>query len=322
MTPLAHFMNSNLIFKLTLLFLAVILINSCKNSHLKTGEGYIDVDGGKVWYRVVGKGRKTPILVLHGGPGFPSYYLKSLEALGKDRKVIFYDQLGCGRSDRITDTSLMTLKHYVNELSQVIQHFELDEYYLYAHSRGTMIGVDYYLAHPPKIKALILSSPVLSTYKWIEDANELIQVLPKETRTAIRSNEFNMTYDAPEYQQAVQDYYKKFLLRINPWPAEMDSSLNQMGVNVYRHMWGPSEFTLRGTLRTYNRTSRLHEIYAPTLFIAGEYDEARPSTAQYYQKLVYGAKLEVIRDAAHLTTLDKPAESNQVIIDFLNEIEN
>src|SRR4030095_11423410 len=292
-------MRQNLVLKVISFILIILLLDSCKNSHLKPGEGYIDVDGGKVWYRIVGKGRKTPILVLHS-PGVSSYYLKSLEGLGKDRKVIFYDQLGCGRSDRITDTSLMSLKHYVGELGQVIQHFELDEFYLYTHSRGAMIGVDYYLAHPPKIKALILSSPVLNTYFWLEDANELMQVLPKETRKAIRSNEFDMTYDAPVYEQGVQDYYKKFLLRKNPWPAEMDSILNQMDGNVYRYLWGPSEFTVTGQLRKYSWVSRLHEIYAPTLFIAGEFDEARPSTAQYYQKLIDGSKLQIIRDAAHI----------------------
>src|SRR4051795_6580647 len=91
------------------IIIAAICLNGCQQQQsLSTGEGYINVDGGKVWYRVTGKNSKIPILVLHGGPGFPGYYLKPLDALGKDRQVIFYDQLGCGRSDRITDTTLMT----------------------------------------------------------------------------------------------------------------------------------------------------------------------------------------------------------------------
>ena len=100
--------------RLLIFHLVLVIILSCRKSEeLKHGEGYIDVNGGKVWYRVVGEGHKTPILLLHGGPGGTSYILNPLSVLGKDRPVIFYDQLGSGRSDRITDTILMTIDNYV-----------------------------------------------------------------------------------------------------------------------------------------------------------------------------------------------------------------
>lgn len=64
-------------------------------------EGYIEVTGGRVWYQIFNKNSKaTPVIILHGGPGSSSYSLEGLQALEKDRPVILYDQLGCGRSDR------------------------------------------------------------------------------------------------------------------------------------------------------------------------------------------------------------------------------
>src|SRR6185312_3862825 len=45
-----------------------------------------------------------------------SFYLKPLEALGNDRVVIRYDQLGAGKSDPLTDTTKMTIAHFVAEL--------------------------------------------------------------------------------------------------------------------------------------------------------------------------------------------------------------
>ena len=84
---------------------------------------------------------------------------------------------------------------------------------------------------------------------------------------------------------------------------------------------GPSEFTATGELKNYDRTNRLHEIKVSTLLIAGEFDEARPSTVKYYQSLVPGAKFEMIEGAAHLTMQDNPGQSNKVVIDFLNNIE-
>ncbi|MEO5581100.1 MAG: proline iminopeptidase-family hydrolase [Saprospiraceae bacterium] len=308
-------------------FIASILIffTSCQQQHphhLQPGEGFINVDGGKVWYKVTGDGEKIPIILLHGGPGVPSYYLKPMAALGKDRQVIFYDQLGCGRSDRMTDTSKMTVSHFVEELKQVIDHFGLKEFYVFGQSWGTMLGTDYYLKYPDGIKALIFSSPAISIPMWLKDADTLIATLPDSIQQAIRTNEKNKTYDAPAYQQAIEVYYQRFVARKLPWSADIDSSLSQMGANVYMYMGGPSEFTITGDLKNYDRTNRLGQIKVPTLFITGEYDEARPTTVQYYQSLVPDAKFVMIEGSAHLTTQDNPDQANKTVEDFLNSIES
>ena len=302
-------------------FIAIVLLNGCQlQKELQPGEGFINVDGGKVWYRVVGSGNKTPILILHGGPGAPSYYLKPLSALGVDRKVIFYDQLGCGKSDRRVDTTKMTVDHFVEELKTVVDHFNLKEFYLYGQSWGTMLGTDYYLKYPKGIKAMILSSPAISIPMWLRDADTLLSMLPDSIQNAVRTNERNKTYDSPAYQQAIQVYYENFMARKLPWSADIDSTFTQLGQS-YQYMWGPSEFTAEGALKTYDRTNRLGEIKVPTLFIAGEFDEARPTTVQYYQSLTPGAKFEVIKGAGHLTMQDKPEENNKIVIDFLNSLE-
>ncbi len=314
--------KNSALYLLTLSVFSILLLPGCQKAHqLPAGSGYLDVDGGKIWYNVVGTGDKTPILVLHGGPGVPSYYLKPLAKLATDRQVIFYDQLGCGHSDRITDTSLMTIAHYKLELGQLIHHLKLKKFYLYGQSWGTMLGMDYYLDHPHGIKALILSSPALSIKRWMSDADVLIAGLPDSMQQAIRINEKNKTYNNPEYQYAVQLYYEGFVARNLPWSPDIDSCFAQMGDNVYMYMEGPSEFTISGTLKNYDRTDRLKDIKVPTLFIAGQYDEARPATVQYYQSLVPGAKFALIKDAGHLTMQDNPDGNNKAIKDFIDDIE-
>ena len=94
-----------------------------------------------------------------------------------------------------------------------------------------------------------------------------------------------------------------------------------MGANVYNFMGGPSEFTMTGTLKDYDRTNRLGEIKVPTLFITGEFDEARPSTVKYYQSLVPGAQFELIENAGHLTMQDNPDKNLKIITDFINGLE-
>lgn len=307
------------IYGLIILMLVIALIIGCQpKKKLTPGEGYAEVTGGKVWYRIAGEGDKTPLLLLHGGPGAPSYYLNPLAALSKDRPVIFFDQLGCGRSDHIIDTSMMTVKNFVEQLKTALG---LKEFYLYGQSWGTMLGVDYYFAYPDGIKALILSSPAISVPMWLRDADTLIATLPDSIQIAISTNVRNGTYDSPEYQQAVYIYYQNFFARKLPWSADIDSTFAQMNEEVYQFMWGPSEFTATGNLKDYDRTNRLSEIKIPTLFITGEFDEARPSTVQYYQSLVPNSKFVMTENAAHITMHDNPQQDIKVINDFLSGLE-
>src|SRR5260370_38317846 len=84
-------------------------------------EGHIAVEGGKVWYRIAGEEKTgVPLLTLHGGPGYPHDYLEPLEALASERPVIFYDQLGCGASERPDDRALWRADRFLREVAQVL----------------------------------------------------------------------------------------------------------------------------------------------------------------------------------------------------------
>ena len=104
-------------------------------SDLATAEGYVTVPGGHVWYQVVGADRPgVPLLCLHGGPGMPHDYLEPLADLAASRPVIFYDQLGCGRSDRPADDSLWTTDRFVEELAVVHATLGLERPHLFGNS--------------------------------------------------------------------------------------------------------------------------------------------------------------------------------------------
>ena len=302
--------------------LLIMLITGCESNGLSPREGYINVTGGKVWYKIVGSGDKTPLVLLHGGPGVPSYYLKPMAALSDDRPVIFIDQLGCGRSDRIQDTTLMTIGSYVKELKEIHDALGLKDFYLFGHSWGTMYAVEYYFAHPEGIKALILSGPALDAKRWAKDADTLIATLPDSIQKAIRENEKKGTYDAPAYKAAMDYYYSLYLARKQPWSADIDSAFSQTGENVYMHMDGPSEFTLTGNLKDYDATGKLDKIKIPVLLIGGQYDEARPESVKYYASLVQNSEVEIIPNAGHICMQDNPEMFNEAIRNFLNKLDS
>jgi proline-specific peptidase len=122
-------------------------------------EGHVEVPGGRVWYRIIGADRPgVPVLCLHGGPGMPHDYLEPLADLATSRPVIFYDQLGCGRSDRPADDSLWTTDRFVEELAVVRAALGLGRHHLFGNSWGGWLALQYTLDRGPDLASLILSS--------------------------------------------------------------------------------------------------------------------------------------------------------------------
>ena len=237
----------------------------------KLSDSYIDVPGGRVWYEIVGQeGKGVPLLTLHGGPGFPHDYIRPLEELADDRPVIFYDQLGCGKSDRPDNPDLWTVERFVEEVSVIRKHLKLDELHLFGQSWGTMLAVDYALKEPGGLRSVILASPPLNIKRWLDDAERNRGKLPKDVLEALERHERAGTTDSQEYKEADDVYGKNFICRLSPTPNEVQRSRDGMGEAVYRTMWGASESYMAGSrLEHYDREHRLKELTMPVLFTCG-----------------------------------------------------
>jgi proline iminopeptidase len=284
-------------------------------------EGYIEVPGGRVWYSRVGTGEKTPLIVLHGGPGNTHDPLQStLHVLGDDRPVIFYDQLGSGNSDRPTDLSLWKTERFVEELACVRKALQLDEVHILGHSWGTMLAAAYLIdSKPAGVQSVIFSSSCLSAQRWKEDADRLIAQLPKDVQQTIALHEAQGTTDSQEYQDAMKEYYDRHVCLLDPLPTVIKESRPKGNKDVYMTMWGPSEFCPTGNLKTFDYTPHLHEINIPSLFVCGRYDEATPEATDYYRSLVPDAELHVFENSSHMGYLEETEEYVQVIRRFLQQ---
>jgi proline-specific peptidase len=283
-------------------------------------EGFIEVPGGRVWYRSVGAGG-TPLLCLHGGPGFTHYYLEPLEALADRRQVIFYDQLGCGRSDRPEDPSLWTVDRFVEEVAQVRSALGLDRLHLFGSSWGGMLAMQYVLDRRPDLDSLILCGSPASMIRWVTDCAELLAAQPAEVRRAISEHEEAGFTACPEYQAAILGFYREHVCRLTPWPAGLERSFAEAGYAVYNHMNGPSEFTVTGTLKTWDIMDRLGEIEVPALLVGGRYDECRPAHLEEMHRRIAGSQLAIIENASHLCFAERPDEFTLLMNSFLDQIE-
>jgi len=304
-------------------FFALLSFNIvCFSQHLQAREGFVNVEGGRIWYKIVGTGKGVPLLLIHGGPGsrscegIPGYSL-----LSDERPVIFYDQLGSGHSDRPTDTLLWKLPRFVNEIDSLRKALDLKELHILGSSWGATVLVEYMLTKKTKgVKSVIFSGPLLSTPIWMKDANILLARLPQNLQDTIHKFEGLKNYYAPSYLAATDSFYARFL-SVKQWPESAPSTCDgALGFNdqVYNYMWGPTEFNATGTLKNFDRTNRLHEIKQPVLFIAGRFDEARPETMYKFQKLVPKSKVVIIENAGHLKIIDQPVLFTNAIRSFLN----
>lgn len=287
---------------------------------MRSEEGFIDVPGGRVWYESQGEGG-TPLLCLHGGPGFTHHYMEALGQLADERRVIFYDQLGCGSSDRPADTSLWTVDRFVEELAVVRDALGLDHVHLLGSSWGGMLAMQYVLDRRPRLDSLVLCGSPASIPRWIEDCAELLAEEPAEVREAIREHEASGFTACPEYQAAILGFYRAHVCRLRPWPAGLERSFAEAGYDVYHTMNGPSEFTVTGSLREWDVTPRLAEIEVPTLLVGGRHDECRPAHLEDMRRRIPGARLAIIEDASHLCFAERWDVFREVLTDFLSDVE-
>lgn len=303
------------------IFLFTII--SCKKEVKR--EGYVPVEGGEIWYKMLGEGKGVPLLVLHGGPGSRSCsMIPGLSSLGQERPVIFYDQLGSGNSERPTDTTLWTIERFVDEIDYLRSHLQLKELHILGHSCGSAFLAEYMVTKKPKgVKSVVFSSPLISTSDWMDDAKFLLSQMPVEIQDTIDKYDGLENYAAPAYRAAVDSFYARHLLRKiwPPIPSAECEGVPGFNQQVYTYMWGPTEFTARGTLIDFDRSSDLDEIAAPILFVTGEHDEARPETMYKYQKMSINAHVEIIDDAAHMTMVDQPQQLTEAIGSFLRSID-
>jgi proline iminopeptidase len=279
-----------------------------KASQATVREGFLPVTGGRVWYRVTGAEMKRPALIaVHGGPGASHHCFELLEPLADERPLVIYDQLGCGKSDHPDDLSLWTIERAVDELDQVIGALGFPNVVILGHSWGSTVAAEFILRKKPvHVTSLILAGPFLSASRWRADAKANVRDLPVHMQEAILGSETSDNLENQEYKAAMDMYYHRFLFRRETWPDCLEQGLKSLNTKIYRHMWGPSEFTATGTLKDYELTERLHEISIPTLYTCGEFDEAPPQTTRYYSSLTPNSKVRVFGGAAHCHPFEQP----------------
>jgi proline-specific peptidase len=291
-------------------------------------EGRIPYAGGETWYRIVGDGEeagKLPLLCLHGGPGALHDYLEPLgELAATGRRVVFYDQIGCGKSWVEKPADFWTVELFVAEVQAVRDALGLDRIHLFGSSWGGMLAMEYALTQPEGLAGLVLSSSPPSIPVWAEETGRLRRELPAEVQAVLDEHETAGTTDSPEYEEAEMAFYQRHVCRLDPWPDYIVRSFTGLREHpdVYMTMQGPNEFVITGTLKDWDITGRLDEIRVPTLITAGLYDEFTPRQAEALHGGISGSDLVTFEDSSHMQFAEEPERYREVVGAFLERVES
>ena len=306
-----------------------ISTKSTIQSPIKVEEGFVDANGVLIYYTAFGEGK--PLLILHGGPGAShDYFLPYLLPLARENRLIFIDERGSGRSQKLEDSKGYTVENMVEDVEAVRQVLGLGKIGLMGHSFGGVLAQAYALKYPENLSSLILCSTFHSTAKMNEVLKNIKEKMAPELRARIEKMEKDGLYGhgkdfekgrySPEYMIAAWgEGYFKYLYQNHP-DANYDPVANgNMAWDVYREMWGSDgEFVIDGNLKSAEYTDRLSAIKVPTLITVGDHDECNPSLSEEMHQKIAGSKLVILPKSGHMTFVDQPDLFIKTINEFLN----
>ncbi len=260
------------------------------------------------------------ILCLNGGPGLPCDYVRdSHSRLASDRfRVVAFDQLGCGASDRPDDEGLWTLERYVEEVEIVRTALGLGQVHLLGQSWGTWLGIEYALSYPDTFKTLILANGAADIPHLVGELEKLRSALGGETVAMMKRHEAEGTLEHPEYKAAMEILNYRHLCRLQYWPEPLLRSLQGFNPAPYTALQGPNEFCYTGSLKDWSRADQLHRITQPALVLCGRHDMLTPACAQLMHDALPNSEMTVFPSSSHSPFFEEPELYFAVVQSFLD----
>jgi proline iminopeptidase len=316
---------------LFMLFAAFFL--SCQRSYKEPSnvyqikQGFVDANGVMIYYTEFGKGK--PLMIVHGGPGAShDYFLPYLLPLARDYRLIFIDERGSGKSERLDDVKKYTVENMVEDVEAVRSALGIGKMALLGHSYGGVLAQAYALKYQKNLSHLILCSTFPSTSQMNEVFVKMKEKMTPELRDRINKMEKEGLYGHGlpyERNRYTNDYkiaawgegYFPYLYQRNPDP-DYDPAGEAFSWALYREMWGShGEFVIDGNLKSVEYVDKLTTIKVPTLINCGDNDECAPSLSEEMHDKIAGSELVIFPQCGHMTFVDQPDLFIKAIKDFL-----
>lgn len=283
----------------------------------------------RVWTKRIGNNPDIKVLLLHGGPAATHEYLEAFDSYfpGAGIEYYYYDQLGSYYSDQPQEPDLWEIPRFVEEVEQVRQALGLDErnFYLYGHSWGGILAIEYALEHQRHLKGLILSSMMASIPAYNDYAREvLMPAMDQEVLAEIQRYEAGGDYANPRYMELlIEQHYVHHILRMpaEQWPDPVNRAFKHLNTDIYIPLQGPSELGASGKLENWDRMNDLARIKVPTLVMAARYDTMDPEHLRRMAESMPNARFHLCPEGSHLALYDDQERYFAGLIEFIRDVD-
>jgi len=256
------------------------------------------VNGIEVNYREKGEG--YPVFLLHGYTGNLRNWALQVPVLSREYRMVSIDHRGHGDSDKPTRPEDYSLELMAEDANALLEHLGIEECYLVGHSMGGAIAQTLVLAHPEKVRALVLMDTwsEVPRGRSIEERAHLLEIAEEEGLPAVFEEQ----------------------LRANPMAEQLRAQ--PLLLETWRQqflMTSPEAYIYcaRSIGSTPSWRDQLHRISVPTLVVCGEDDEPFLEPCRQLHEGISGSELAMIAGAAHTPQIEKPAEFNHTLTGFL-----
>ena len=297
-------MNKTLciIFLLTLTSAGLFSQQDGGDSTLAIETGYINLDEGKLFYEITGKGKY--IVLIHDGLIHHEVWDGQFLEFAKKYRVVRYDRRGYGKSP-----DPYTLFSDIEDLKQLFVQLKIDNAILIGMSSGGGLAIDFTLKYPQNVSTLILSGAVVGGYSYSSHMMtrggrvDSLEALLSDPQKVIQYFGWEDPYQVyPENIIAK----KKCLELLKAFP-------NNVSFEKFNFMKPADRPAIK----------YLSEINVPTLILVGEYDI--PDVHAHSGVIdaeIKNSKREIISNSGHLIPLEQPAVFNAAVMNFLERINN
>ncbi len=261
----------------------------------------IAVNGIQLHYREAGQG--PPIVLVHGFTGNLRNWALQIPALTREFRTVSLDLRGHGHSDKPARPEDYRLELMAEDVYELVRTLDLAPCYLIGHSMGGMIAQHLILAHPEPFQALVL----------VDTAAEM----PDGMRTQERARLMEIARE-----QGMEAVFEE-QLRLNPAAEQLRSQPALLEVWRQQLLLTSLEAYLYCAQGMATRKPLLNELPAievPTLIICGENDEPFVGPSHRMHERIPGSQLAMIQGAGHTPQMEKAAEFNGVLGEFLSRV--
>jgi proline iminopeptidase len=282
---------------------------------------YAQVNGAKLWYESEGEGE--PLLLVAGGPGDThTTFHPFFSSLASEFRVIYFDALGAGKSDRAKSNKEYTFAREVEDLEGLRQALGLAQINLLGHSFGGMVAQAYALKYPQFVKRLILADTFHSGKMWQANNDsvnyeirnqfpELWDDLQRVRKKGFRSNSSQQLGIYRKIPPGLFYFYEPAKYKLLPEDPGNDQ--------VYYAIAGEdADFTIGGDIARLDFRPELHKLKMPVLVLAGRFDRVSlPRYAVEYKRYAPQAQFVMMEESGHFPFVEEPAATLSALRDFL-----